>query len=74
MQYTAIFTAEKMMTKCDIVKKLTTIQCKKFKASHDEIYGYLQLAYHLNDFVKLVSIYPDIRIFLGSKDILSELE
>ena len=45
MQYTAIFTAEKMMTKCDIVKNLTTIQRKKLKALHDEIYGYLQLAY-----------------------------
>ena len=55
------------------IKNLATIQRKKFRVSHDELYGSLQLAYHINDFVKLMSVFPDIRIILGSKDILSEL-
>ena len=41
--------------------------------SHDEIFGALQLALHVKDFVKAISIFPDIRVVLGSKDILSEL-
>ena len=56
-----------------LVKKLATVQRKKFKVSHDEIYGFLQLAYHIQKFVKLVSIYPAIRVVLGRKDILTEL-
>ena len=42
--------------------------------SHDLIFGSLQIAHHVNDFVKLLSIYPVIRVVLGSKDILLELD
>ena len=55
------------------VKSLATVQRKQIKVSHDEMYGSLQIAYHVNDFVKLVSVYPDVRVVLGRKDILSEL-
>ena len=41
--------------------------------SHDEIIGSLQLAYPMKEFVKLISVYQDIGVVLGSKDILSEL-
>ena len=55
------------------VKNMATAQRNKYRVSHDEIFGSLQIAHHVNDFVKLLSIYPDIRVVLGSKDILSEL-
>ena len=55
------------------VKNLTTLQRKKYRISHDEIYGSLQIAHHISDYVKLLTIYPDLRIVFGSKDILAEL-
>ena len=55
------------------VKNCTTAQRKKYRVSHDEIFGALQLALHVKDFVKAISIFPDIRVVLGSKDIWSEL-
>ena len=55
------------------VKNCTTAQRKQYRISHHEIFGALQLALHLKDFVKSISIFPDIRVVLGSKDILSEL-
>ena len=53
------------------VKNCTTAQRKQYRISHDEIFGALQLALHLKDFVKSISIFPDIRVVLGSKNILS---
>ena len=55
------------------VKNMATAQRNKYRVSHDEIFGSLQIVHHVNDFVKLLSIYPDIRVVLGSKDIFSEL-
>lgn len=33
------------------VKNLANIERKKYRVSHDEIYGSLQIAYHVNDFI-----------------------
>ena len=55
------------------VKNLANIERKKYRVSHDIIYGSLQIAYHVNDFIKLMNIYPDLSIIFGNKDILEEL-
>ena len=55
------------------VKKISYCPTKTIHVSHDEIIGSLQFAYPIEDFVQLTSIYPDIRVVLGRKCILSEL-
>ena len=43
-------------------KKIRYCPTKTIHVSHDEIIGSLQFAYPIEDFVKLISIYPDIRV------------
>ena len=46
----------------------------KRKLSHDDVYNIIELGYHLSDFVRNVTIFPDLLRMLASKDILQEFE
>ena len=43
------------------------------RLSHDQIYNTLQLAYHLEDCVHQLSIFPDLQCFMANKELLQEL-
>ena len=49
------------------VKNCTSAQRKKYRVTHEEIFGALQLTLHMMDFIKSISIFPDSRVVLGSK-------
>lgn len=46
---------------------------KTKKLTHDEIYNTLQLAFHLDDYVHQLTIYPDLQCFVANKELLMEL-
>lgn len=46
---------------------------KTKKLSHNEIYNTLKLAFHLDDYVHQLTVYPDLQCFVANKELLMEL-
>lgn len=59
------------------LRQIKNLQCKerqKCRLTHDAIYNLHELAYDLDDFVKVIVTYPDLVIICGLDKIINELD
>ena len=47
---------------------------KANRLSHDDLYNLVELSYHLSDFVRNVTIFPDLLCMAASSNLLQELD
>ena len=55
------------------IRNVTKTVRKKNGISHDQLYNVIQLSYHLQDFLKELTIFPDLCCIVAVDDILNDL-
>ena len=54
------------------IRNVTKTVRKKNRISHDQLYNVIQLGYHLQDFLKELTIFPDLCCIVAVDDILND--
>jgi hypothetical protein len=54
------------------IRNVTKTVRKKNRISHDQLYNVIQFGYHLQDFLKELTIFPDLCCIVAVDDILND--